>query len=65
MKSRLALARVLVTIPVVFIAVLPPLVDLNETHVFNPLWVGHARLHTVWLIASNSILSLMALWILW
>jgi len=65
MEARFKAARILVTIPAAFIALLPPLVDLNESHVLNPLWTGHARLHTVWLLATNSLVSLVALWILW
>jgi len=33
--------------------------------VLNPLWTGHARLHTVWLLATNSLVCLIALGILW
>ena len=65
MDRRSKIARGLVTIPAVFVALVPPLVDLNETHVLNPLWTGHARLHTVWLIATNSLVSLIALGLLW
>ena len=65
MANRFKIARVLVTLPAVFLAVVPPLVDLNESHVLNPLWIGHARLHTVWLLATNSLVSLLAIVILW
>jgi len=65
MDSRLKLSRILVTIPALFIIVVPPLADLNESHVLNPLWIGHARLHTVWLLATNCLVSLIALRILW
>ena len=65
MAERISRARILVTIPALFVVFLPPLADLNETHILNSLWTGHARLHTVWLISSNSLLSLLALWVLW
>jgi len=65
MGSRTRAARILVTISAAFLAVVPPLADLNATHVLNPGWPGHARLHTVWLISTNSLLSLLALWWLW
>ena len=55
---RIRIARVLVTIPALFLAIAPPLADLNATHVGNPLWSAHARLHTVWV-------GLLALGILW
>lgn len=65
MDRRCKIARILVTIPAAFLAVGPPLVDLNESHVLNPLWIGHARLHTVWLLATNSMVALTALGVLW
>ena len=58
-------ARILVTIPAVFLAVVPALADFNTSHVTNPLWPAHARLHTVWLVCTTSLLSLLALGILW
>lgn len=65
LESRLRIARLLVTIAALFVAIVPPLADLNETHVFNPLWIGHARLHTVWLLSTNSLIATLALVVLW
>jgi hypothetical protein len=44
---------------------IPPIADLNASHVLNPLWPGHARLHTVWLITTNSLIAMASLWLLW
>lgn len=63
--TRIKIARLLVTVPAVFLAVVPPLVDLNATHALNPLWPGHARLHSVWLLATTSLIALVALGVLW
>ena len=63
--ERVQVARILVTIPAAFLVVGPPLADLNATHVLNPLWTGHARLHTMWLISTNSLIALLALLLLW
>ena len=65
MEDGSKLPRLLVTIPAVFVAILPPLADLNDSHLFNSLWPGHARLHTAWLISANSLLSLFVLWTMW
>lgn len=65
MANRLKIARLLLSLPALFLAIGPPFVDLNASHVLNPLWSGHARLHTVWLITTNSLISLVALWLLW
>jgi len=64
-EKRIKLARLLVTGPALFLAVVPPLVDFNSTHVTNPLWTGHARLHTVWLLTTNSIIAVLALGLMW
>jgi len=63
--SRLSTARMLVTLPALFLALGPPIADLNATHVANPLWAGHARLHTMWLISTNSLVMIVALRLLW
>lgn len=40
--------KLLVTIGILFYALAVPLLEINATHVFNPEWVPHARLHEVW-----------------
>jgi hypothetical protein len=42
-----------------------PLLEINQTHVFNPQWEPHMRLHEVWQLATNSALALLALWLAW
>lgn len=64
-KTRVGLARILVTIPAAFLAIGPPIADLNATHVANPLWSAHARLHTVWLLCTNSLIAVLALVLMW
>jgi len=64
-NRELKVARILVTIPAVFLVVGPPVADLNESHLLNPQWIGHARLHTAWLISTNALVCLVALLILW
>ena len=65
MSRTLTYARFLVTIPAVWIAFVPPIADLNESHIFSPLWSGHARFHTFWLLTSSSLLSLFAIHLSW
>lgn len=42
-----------------------PMLELNDTHVFNPAWPAHARLHEVWQLASNVMLALLAVGLAW
>ena len=64
-EKRIKIARILVTMPALFLAIGPPLADFNATHATNPLWPGHARLHMVWLVCTNSLIALLALAVLW
>lgn len=62
---QLRLARLLVAIPAVILAIVPLLADFNPTHAVNPLWPAHARLHAVWLVFTTSLISLLALLVLY
>lgn len=59
---RLSLVLTLCLVPV---GLLVPILEIGPTHVFNPDWPGHARLHEVWQLAANSGLSLLCLWLAW
>lgn len=59
------LGRVVMTIATLMYGVIPPVVDLTESHVFHPDWTPHARMHMVWLLGTNSALAIVALYFLW
>ena len=59
------LARLLVTIGIVFYAVVVPIFEINASHVFNPGWEGQARLHEVWQLTTNCALGAFGLWLVW
>lgn len=59
------LGRVIMTIATLIYGIIPPLVDLRETHVFHPDWTPHARMHMVWLLGTNTSIAMVALYILW
>ena len=63
--GSLSASRILITIATLVYAVIPLLVDLTETHVFHPDWTPHARFHMVWLLATNSTLGVLALYLMW
>ncbi len=58
-------ARLLITLGVLIYAGVVPVLEINDTHVFNPEWPPHARLHEVWQLATNSALGIFALWRTW
>ncbi|MEL6203536.1 MAG: DUF6640 family protein [Pseudomonadota bacterium] len=48
-----------------FYGFVPAFADLNETHLFNPLWSEHARFHGAWFLAFAAGVSLVALFLIW
>jgi hypothetical protein len=63
--GSLRTSRILITIVTLMYGIIPPLVDLTETHVFHPDWTSHARFHMVWLLATNSGFAILALYLMW
>lgn len=57
--------RLLASVGIVFYAVVVPLLEVNASHVFNPAWVPHARIHEVWQLLANTGLGVFAAWRLW
>ena len=56
--------RVLMTLATLIYGVLPPFVDLTETHVFHPEWTPHSRMHMAWLLGRNAAIAGVALYFL-
>lgn len=59
------LGQFIMTAATLMYGVVPPLVDLTETHVFHPDWTPHARMHMVWLLCTNTAIAILALYFLW
>ncbi|QIH07924.1 MULTISPECIES: hypothetical protein [unclassified Pseudomonas] len=59
------LAKLLVTVGIVFYAVVVPILEINDTHVFNPAWEPHARLHETWQLFTNTALGVFSVWLVW
>lgn len=54
-----------VTFAVLLYAVVVPFLEINETHVFSPDWIPHAKIHEVWQLITNSSIGLLCLWLTW
>ena len=62
--NRIRTAQVLLTVTALeFFG--PILRDINATHALNPEWVGHARLHLIWLLAFMGLSGVANLWLVW
>ncbi|WP_373490435.1 hypothetical protein [Parasphingorhabdus sp.] len=57
--------KILLSASVAIFGLLVPLLEINETHVFNPLWPAHARLHEVWQLGTNFAIAILCLWLAW
>lgn len=54
-----------VTFSVALYAVAVPVLEINNTHVFNPDWTPHVRIHEVWQLLTNSSIGMLCLWLVW
>lgn len=57
--------KLIITFGVILYAIVVPILEINATHVFNPDWTPHARIHEVWQLLTNSSLGILCLWLAW
>ena len=57
--------RSIITFSALLYAIVVPFLEINETHVFNPNWTPHVRIHEVWQLITNSGIGLLCLWLVW
>ena len=43
----------------------PLLLDIGDTHLFNPDWDEHSRVHEVWRLATNFMIAFLGLYLIW
>jgi len=59
------IAKILVTIGILVYSLGVPFLEINDTHLFNPDWTPHVRIHEVWQLITNSTLGVFSLWLVW
>ena len=59
------IGKLLVSVGIVFYAVVVPVFEVNGSHVFNSAWEPHARLHEVWQLFTNTAIGLYSVWLVW
>jgi len=57
--------KILVTFCILLYVVGVPYLEINSTHVFNPDWTPHARIHEVWQLTTNACIGMLCLWFIW
>lgn len=63
--SKQRIGRTLLSVVLVSTAVVSVAVDWNDSHVFNPDWVPHAKFHDVVMLHLLCGVCLLGLWLLW
>lgn len=53
------------TFGILIYAIGVPILEINNTHVFNQDWTPHARIHEVWQLLTNSGIGLFSFWLVW
>ena len=43
----------------------PLLIDVGITHLLNPDWDAHARVHEAWRLLTNSFIAFLGLYLIW
>lgn len=47
------------------LSVVIPFMEISNSHLFNPEWPSHARLHEAWQLLENAAISILALILVW
>jgi Ca2+/Na+ antiporter len=64
-NTKLVTGKVLLSVIALFTIVAPILADWNATHIYNPSWPPHAKLHNAQTMAMAVLLGAAALYFLW
>lgn len=59
------LALISISLCAFVLAGLLPSLETSDTHLINPDWPSHARLHDAWQLMTNGALSILALVLVW
>ena len=59
------MSKYLTTIALMAAGLGPLLLDIGNTHLFNPDWDAHARVHEVSRLSTNSLITILGLYLLW
>ncbi len=59
------ISKYLTTICLLLGTLLPLIVDTGSTHLLNPDWDAHSRVHEVWRLSTNIFIAIIGLYLLW
>ena len=59
------IVKMLLTAATLIYGVVPAIADLNETHLLNPNWSAHARVHGAWFLFFGWAMAMLSLYLVW
>ena len=59
------MTKYLTTLCLIGGGILPILVDVNASHLLNPDWDSHARVHEAWRLSTNFLVFSLGIYLLW
>ena len=59
------MTKILTTICLISGGVMPILVDVSTSHLLNPDWDSHARVHEAWRLSTNFLVFCVGFYLLW
>ena len=63
--NKKIIQKIVITFAIVLYAIVVPYLEINASHVFNPDWTPHVRIHEVWQLITNSSIGILCLYFLW
>ena len=59
------ITKILTSVCLILAGIGPLLLDIGDTHLFNPSWDEHSRVHEVWRLATNFMVASLGLYLIW
>ena len=59
------MGKYITTLCLIVGGIFPIIVDIGSSHLFNPNWDAHARVHEVWRLSTNFLLFGLGIYLLW
>ena len=59
------MGKYITTLCLIVGGIVPIIVDISSSHLFNPDWDAHARVHEVWRLSTNFLIFGFGIYLLW
>ena len=59
------MSKYITTLCLIVGGIVPIMVDISSSHLFNPDWDAHARVHEVWRLSTNLLIFSLGIYLLW